>query len=98
MGRLQHQVAATIYKRSLALRIAAPKNKHQMFSLLCQHLDYSICERLPSMSLVRACLMLTDGEGGVEQHHTLLCPARQVATGRHRRSSVIMDFFENILQ
>lgn len=51
------------------------------------------------MVLVRACLVCTHGERGVEQQNPLVCPACEVALcGRYGSAKVAIDLFDDIHQ
>jgi len=69
-----------------------------MLFLSVDDADHSICEFFPTTSLMRTCLMLAHGEGGVEQKHTLLGPTGEVATGGNGGTSVVLYLLEDVEQ
>ena len=71
----QHIVLGGVYQRFLGDGIAAPEEEDDTRTLLAEGLDGGIGELLPAVLLVAACLMGTNGEGGVEQQHPLVGPA-----------------------
>ena len=83
---------------SLALGVASPKDKHEVFTLGGKMTDDGISESLPSFALVRTGLMGSDGERGVEQQHALLGPTTEGACRGKGTTQVILDFLEDVDQ
>ena len=96
VNRLENKVSRAVNQRRLAPRIATPEDEHEVVAARAERTDGGIGEGLPPYPLMASRLMCPYGEGGVEQHHPLLCPARQVATCRHTGSQVLFDFLEDI--
>ena len=74
-------MAAAVDVLRLANGKATPKHKDNACALLRQCLYGGIGEQFPATVLVRACLMGTHGERGVEQQHALFGPTCEVAAG-----------------
>ena len=96
MHALQYQMATCIYQRSLAASITTPKDKHQVVLVLVESLDGCIGKLLPALALMARCLVGTNGQSGVEQQYTLVCPSSQVARLWHRRTEVHLYLLEDI--
>ena len=69
-----------------------------MFSLFGQGADGGIGEFLPTLALVRACLMGADGEGGVQQKYTLIGPTGKVSAFGYGDAQVVLNFLEDVLE
>ena len=80
VGCGEHQVLGLVDECPLGDGVAAPEKEDESRALLAQCLDGGIGEGLPTVALVAASLMGTDGEGGVEEQHALMGPATEVAT------------------
>jgi hypothetical protein len=61
-------------KRLFAPCISTPKDKHYVFFLLGNQLDYAVRKPSPTAFGVGVRLMLTDGKGSVQQKDSFLCP------------------------
>lgn len=59
--------------------IAAPEEEDEAAATAGELADGGIGEEFPSMTLMTAGLVGTDGEGGVEEQYPLLGPAAEVA-------------------
>ena len=89
---------APIDEGPFLLGIGSPKDEHQMLPLLGQNTDGGIGKFLPTLALVRACLMGTDGECGIEQEHPLVGPTGEVSARRDVDAQVALDFLEDVLK
>lgn len=98
MGRLEYQMLLAVNHLSFALGIAAPEQKHQMFSLFGQPPDGGIGELFPSPVLVRTGLMGPHRQRGVEQQYALFGPAAQAAAFRNGPAQIALDLLEDVLQ
>ena len=79
MRTLQNQMLRICDEARLCTRIAAPEQKdHRLLALVQVH-DDRIGELLPAHAVMRIRLSVADGQCRIEQQHTLLCPAGQVA-------------------
>ena len=65
MGGGEHEVLASVDKRTFALRITAPKHEDKVFALLAQGSDSSICKLFPPFVLVASGSMCFHREGGI---------------------------------
>ena len=98
MRRSKHQMSAFVNQFLLAYCIAAPQHEHHMVALL-RYLAYDgIGKTFPAHALMRRRMVGIDCKGGIEQKHTLACPAAQVAVGRHRCAGIGAYLLENIQQ
>lgn len=96
MGGFQHQMPRRINQWHFALRITPPEDKRHMRSAVADHLDHRVGELLPSSPLVRARLMLTNCECGIEQKHSLVGPSCEVAREGYVSADVVLDFLVDI--
>ena len=69
-----------------------------MLSLSGQGMDGSIGEGLPTQGRMAVGLMGTDGQGGVEQQHSLFGPSCEIATRWDGCAEVLLNLLEDILQ
>ena len=79
MSALEHKVLFAGNKRFFRPCVAAPEHKYHGCVLLIYDLYDSVCQNLPSLTLMTLRRRLADGEGGVEKQHTLLCPSYQLS-------------------
>ena len=88
-----------VYQRLLGNGVAAPKEEDETAALLAEGRYGGIGKGLPTVVLVAAGLMGTDGEGGVEEQHTLLGPAAEVAAGDGDAGAEVgVDFLDDVDQ
>ena len=98
MGGCQHQMLVPVDEGPLLLGVSSPKDEHQVFPLFGQGTDGGIGKLLPTLALVRTCLMGTDGERGIEQEHPLVGPTGEVSARRDVDAQVALDFLEDVLK
>lgn len=75
----EDKVSRLIYQCPLSNGVAAPEKEDEACTLLAEGLDGGISKGFPAMVLVAACLVGTDGEGGIEEEYPLVSPAAKVA-------------------
>ena len=92
-------MAAAVDKRTFFLRMAAPQQKHQPFTLLVEHRNHAVGKGFPAQRGVRMRLPGTHCEHGIEQQHALLGPVLQTAVRRNLETgNVVGQLFVNIHQ
>ena len=98
VGGCQHQVLLAVDECTLLLGIGTPKDEHQVLPLVGQCTDGCVGKFLPTLALVRACLVSTYGECGVQHQHALFSPSGEVSARRNLNAEVALDFLEDILK
>ena len=98
MSRSQYQVAVAVDEGTFPLGVCSPKNEYQMLFFFSQYPYGCVGEGFPAMILVRTGLVGTYCQCSVQQEDALLCPAGQVAAGRHVGTDVTFDFLEDVDQ
>ena len=53
-------------------------------------------KRFPSMPCMRSSLVLSHGECGIEQKHTLLCPSAQTSQAGDGAPCIVVDLLEDV--
>lgn len=92
----EDEMARTIDNGTLALGVRAPEDKDKVVAPYIQFTNNSIGEFLPALPLVRGGSMGTNSKSGIEQQHTLIGPAREVAVSGRRGSEVVLYLLEDI--
>ena len=98
MDRLEDEMAGSINQRGFGTGIPAPEDEDQMVTMMVQRLYGCIGKLLPTLTLMACRLMGSDGQRGIEQEHTLLCPSRKIAGEGHRLAQVQFYLLEDIDQ
>lgn len=95
---LEHEVLPLVYERRLASGVAAPEDEYKVLAVGAEGLYRGVGELLPSFALVAGSLVCPHGERGVEQQHSLVGPARQIACRGDWCVQVELYLLENVLQ
>ena len=95
---LEHEVLPLVYERCLASGVAAPEDEYEVLAVGAEGLYRGVGELFPSFALVAGSLVCPHGERGVEQQHSLLGPARQIACRGDWCAQVELYLLENVLQ
>lgn len=99
VGRCEYEVLAGIDKGFLGDGVAAPEEEDDAAAALREFVDGCVGEGLPSVVLVTAGLVGTDGECGVEEQDALVGPAGEGAGGEgYLRAEVAVDLFDDVDQ
>ena len=75
----EHVVTTFVDELRFGYGIAAPQEEDDAAAPFGKGSDGGVGKGFPSMPLVRSSLVGAHGEGGVEQQHTLIGPALQIA-------------------
>ena len=98
MSRSQDAMFRAVNQTALTPCITAPEDEHQMFTPLTQDTDDSIGKFFPALSLMRTCLMFANRQCSVEQKHSLLSPACEIACRGNRCPDVVVYLLKDIIQ
>lgn len=98
MRRFEQQVAAAVDEFAFAPGISSPKQKHQALPFFGQAMHHRIGKKFPAFVLMRAGLMGTNGEGGVEQQDSLAGPAFQIARGQRLQAQILTNFAKDVFE
>ena len=99
MRSREDEVTAGVNHLRLGDGITAPQKEHQPASLLGEGAYGGIGKRFPTFALMRARLMGTDGESGVEKEDSLLGPTSEVTTfGRDCGAEVTVYLLDDVHQ
>ena len=91
MRRGEDEVARVVDVTAFSDGVGPPEHEDEAVAAAVEGVDGGVGERLPADGGVRAWLVGTDGEGGVEQKHSLACPSAQVAVGRDGCAGLDLD-------
>ena len=98
MGTGQHQMGGVGDEGTLLPGVSAPEQENHRLLPLVEQFNDPVCEGFPSQTPVTVGLSGPDGQGGVEQQHTLTGPAGQLPVGRRLDPQFLLNLLEEILQ
>ena len=98
MYRREYQMTVAVDESTFLLRVGAPEDEHQVFTLFGQGADGCIGKFFPALALVRTRLVGSHCQGGVQQQYSLFGPAGQVACGGDGQPQVALNLLEDVLQ
>ena len=95
---LQDKMSERVDEGCLPSCGCSPKHEDEIVATTVEGSDGSIGERLPTLSAMTECLMLTNRQASVQEENALLCPSCQVAALRDRRSRLGLYLLKNVLE
>ena len=102
MWRTQNKMPGRIDNLTFFLRIAAPKQKNQILSIVAQMLDDTVGEGFPATPLMRGSLTRFNGQHAVQKKYALLGPTIQATLALPSQFdfciNVVVNLLVNILQ